>query len=287
MAIIRNLKHLKGSSDRYYFGLPVNATDTNPLYLDIVEKTYRELTKLIARYTRTVLIRLDLVPGNVNPYHIDLTKFCRSFKRKLETKYKSEVVYQWVREHGRNDYNDGFHWHLWVGVKSHDDFQPDTQSRHMQDLIIEAWKLRAGKTARNQKTSWFYIQRQYLSLDNRLKEQKLISEGGRDVLVNMSKLLTRRNNKSVALGGVIDECFYALSYLAKVYTKVRTPGSKDLKIFSGTNITTKKMSVHREAEVEKQLDLIHEQLSQPITPIPITTERLIKYPKRKYVPKAD
>lgn len=277
MAIVRNLKHLKGSSELYYFGLPVNASEDNPVYISIIENSYRELTKLIARYTRTVIIRLDLIPGDdINPSEIDINKFCRSFKRKLETKYKSEVAYQWVKEYGRKDYNEGIHWHFWVGVKNADDSWPYTQSKDMQNIILESWEKRAGGSSeRNQKTGWFYLQRNELTIDARLHQQKLISEGGKGLLINMSKLHSRTNNRDVALGGVIDECFYALSYLAKVYSKVRTPRSKDLKTYSQSNISTRSLSSFRKARVEKELKIIHEHLSQELKPIPIKNSHTI------------
>lgn len=276
MAIVRNIKHLKGSSELYYFGLPINASDVNPVYISIIENSYRELTKLIARYTRTVIIRLDLIPGNdINPSEIDINKFCRSFKRKLETKYKSEVAYQWVKEYGRKDYNEGIHWHFWIGVKNADDSWPHTQSKDMQNIILESWEKRAGSSERNQKTGWFYLQRNDLTIDARLHQQKLISEGGEGLLINMYKLHSRTNNRDVALGGIIDECFYALSYLAKVYSKVRTPRSKDSKTYNQSHITTRRLSSVRKATVEKELKIINEHLSKELMPIPIKKSRTL------------
>jgi hypothetical protein len=286
LSVIRNLKHLKSSNEIYYSGLPVNASDDNPVYISIIENSYRELTKLIARYTRTVIIRVDLIPGDdANPSEIDIKEFCRSFKRKLETKYKSEVAYQWVKEYGRKDYNEGVHWHFWIGVKNADDSQPHTQSKDMQNIILESWEKRAGFSERNQKTGWFYLQRKDLTIDARLHQQKLISQGGKGLLINMTKLQTRTNNKDVALGGVIDECFYALSYLAKVYSKVRTHRSKDLKTYSQSNITTRSLSSSRKVIVEEALKTIHKHLAKKLRPISVKNYRTLPDNVRKTLSK--
>lgn len=271
MAIQNNLKHQKITSLSHYHGLPINSSQGNPLYFSILEKTHRELIKIIACYSRTVIVRLDLHPGKFcNPLQIKVTDFCRSFQRKLEKKYKSKVAYQWVQESGRKSYNEGFHWHIWVGVKNHPDHRPKRQAKEMYDIIMESWSNYAnGHDERNHKSGWFYIERNKLSRDARLEQQKLISLGGKGVQINMDIIRERKNNNSVALGGVIDECFYALSYLAKVYSKVRTPNTKGNRVFANSNIRCLGKSSGREGDIEKNLKIIHADMKYKIDPIPL------------------
>lgn len=264
------LRHLQNLTDEYFLGLPINASEENQVYKEVITKTYQELTKLIARYTRTIIIRMDLIPENNNPHEIDMTRFCRSFTRMLNTKYDTQVVYQWVREYGTQQYNQGLHWHLWVGVKNTNKAQPHTQAKNIQELIGDKWAEMAGRSPRTRHSGWFYIQRKKLSLQARMEEQKLISEGGKDIMINMEILATRINNRGIALGGVIDECFYALSYLAKVKTKVRTLESKNKKVSGASNISTNHIKrPSRKLVVESQLVKVRKQLEQKIQPISI------------------
>lgn len=272
-----NLKHLTLFTNSYYKGLPVNSTEDTPCYKEILDKQYREITLLLARYTRVVVVRLDLHPASTkDPSAIEITKFCRSFKEKFKKKYgnNAKTAYLWVREQGRKQYNEGIHWHLWVALKSADNTQPHTQAVQMQEIILNSWEKQAGgKAKRNHMTSWFYLQRNKLSPASRYKEQQAIVESPdrpEGFLFDGKHILTRGGeNKGVVLGGVIDECFYALSYVGKVYSKVRTPKFKDAKIFSSSNLNTKDSRDGRQEEIEGNLLKIDKWLSTCLEPMPI------------------
>lgn len=264
-------RHLHQSNFKNYLGLPINANEENHVYEEIIAKTYQELTKLIARHTRSVIIRLDLIPDNDNAHEIDMTRFCRAFKRMLEQKYKSEVVYQWVREYGDDPYNKGLHWHIWVGVKNLTNVLPHTQAKNMHELIAKKWAEIAGLSPRTQSNNWFYLQRDKLSIEARIEEQKLISEDERGVLINLEKLITRQSNSGIVLGGVIDECFFALSYLAKVKTKVGKSEFKGKRLSAASNLSTRGLAAKRKIEVESQLQNIQNHLDSKIEPIPINS----------------
>jgi hypothetical protein len=301
--ITNNIKHNSTSTDQYFHGLPVNTTPDTPVYPNILDKTYRELTLLTARYTRVVLIRLDLIPPEKrNPYDIDISRFCRSFKKQLEgksfvkdawrtskvegshladkAKFKSKIAYGWTMEYGRETYNEGIHWHFWVALKNDDNLQPDIQAKHTQDHLIKIWeKITGGESERSHKSSWFYIERNQLTKTARLKQQEKIANGGKGVIIACGPLATRSNNKNKALGGVIDECFYTLSYLAKVYSKVRTPSSKGCRISGSSNLNTSDKRSGRQEEIEKNLDKIRSHLSKKLKPIDLVviTDKSTRY----------
>jgi hypothetical protein len=144
------------------------------------------------------------------------------------------------------------------------------QAREMYDIILESWSNYAnGHDERNHKSGWFYLDRNKLSKEERLQEQKLISLGGQGVQINMDIIRERKNNNSVALGGVIDECFYALSYLAKVHSKVRTPNTKGNRTFANSNIRYPDVSNKRHNDIELNTETINALLQHKIEPIPL------------------
>jgi hypothetical protein len=236
----------------------------------------------MARYTRTLVVRVDLHPENyTQPYSIDMSKFCKSFSRKLskksftkKDKYTSKIAYAWAREQGRKDYNEGVHWHLWVALKNDDNLQPNTQAELIQKEIIASWeKYSGGANERNNLSGWFYLRRNALTYEERVNEQKVIADNPdrpEGILINSKVIKKRANNKNIVLGGVIDECFYALSYLAKVYSKVRTENTKGHRLFASSNLNTKDSKLGRQAEIEANLANIHKQLSSRLSPIPVS-----------------
>lgn len=263
--IKNNLRHLVVTEEQFYEGLPVNASSTNKIYVGIVEKAYRELCLILARYHRVVLVRLDLHNGSGNPLGVDMTKFCRSFSRKLESGFESKVAYQWVRESGRSEHNMGVHWHLWVAIKCSDQMRPNRQAAAMREVILGSWEdVASGGNDRNHGSGWFYLQRSKLSVSEREQEQKIIADGGSGVLINMSRLKDRTRNNSFVVGGVVDECFYAISYLAKVYTKVRTPAGAGKRTFGNSNLNTKHKSADRSRIIDLNLAAVREDLSSRV-----------------------
>ncbi len=277
MTIEINLKHQQITQSSHYKGLPINASETNPSYLSILDKTYRELTKLIAGYNRVVIVRLDIHPAKFcNPLSISMTEFCRSFQRKLEKKYKSKVTYQWVQEVGRHSYNKGVHWHLWVGVKNDPDRRPKRQANTMYRIILDSWANYAkGENERNHRSGWFFIERNKLTKENRLAEQGLIRNGGKGVLINMEMISNRENNKNIILGGVIDECFYTLSYLAKVYSKVRTPHTHGRHLSASTNIKYSDKNDFRQIDIDANLQNIQSWLEEKLIPVELELECIL------------
>jgi len=288
-------KHLTINTNDYYLGLPVNP----PVYTEILDHIYRELSSITARYTRTIVVRLDLHPSdNLNPHSIDMTKFCKSFTRKLgnksllkkawndefskrpdlkeRAKYTSKVAYCWVMEKGRNSYNKGIHWHLYVAVKNDDYIQPKKHAELIQNEILSSWETVAGKALRTHKSAWFYLERNKLTKNERLKQQQEIIKNPirpEGVLISSEVILSRSNNKGISLGGVIDEAFYALTYLAKVNSKDRTLQTKGSRFYASSNIGIKaKDNEKRDIEIQNSFNEIEFNLRQKLDPIPVNEQ---------------
>jgi len=281
--ITNNLLHQETTIEAYHKGLPVNTTDENPLFTSILVKIYNQITLVMARYPSVTIVRLDLHPANI--INVDMPEFCRSFSRKLSKKslsekkgYNSKVAYGWVREIGRKDHNDGIHWHIWVALKKPRDLKPATHAKRVQGEILNSWeKYAGGQNSRNHRTCFFIIYRSKLAYDLRLSEQQAIADNPVDpkgVLISSKIINTRKNNRGEVLGGVIDECFYALSYLAKVFSKV--PKVKNQRLFASSNLNTKDNRSGRQAEIEANLKEIHKNLSIKLSPMPVKQSGIIE-----------
>ena len=261
-------------------------SDSNPCYLDILEKAYRELTLISARYTRIVVVRMDLKLGeDAFAGRVDISKFRKSFVRKLERKYKSKVAYQWVREYGKSEYNNAAHWHWWVAVKVSGEDRPNRQAVRIAEIVNSAWiEHTRDDESYAQKSGFFFLSRKFFSLERRKQQQDIIANGPSeheiDVLINRGVIASRTTNEVV--GGVIDECFFALSYMAKVYTKTRTKNTEGKPVFKSSNLNTNDFRKGRQEVMEKNLSKIHQCLKEPIELKPLvyqTKFRVRKKPK--------
>jgi hypothetical protein len=298
--IVNNVKHQEVTTASHYRGLPIMAGDDYPCFLSTLEKFYRELSLICARYSRVVLVRVDLHPsseGGLHPHEIDISGFSKSIVRKLERKFNSKVAYGWVKEIGRKEHNDGWHWHWWFAVKCDGKMKAHSQQASMLVDIITTWQEKVGGVCdRNHMAGWFYLRRQDFELAERLKNQDQIANGERpknqsqianggreekDILFNRQVVLSRKLNRNKVLGGVVDECFYALSYMTKIYSKVVTEHSKGDRLFATSNLNTKDRKSGRSEAIEIELIKIHEWLLKPVDPISISQKHIDEYEARK------
>lgn len=279
--ITNNLPHLATTTESRYLGLRIMCSDSNPCYLDVIEKTYRELTLMLARYTRVVVVRLDLkLAEGTYPSKVNISKFRKSFVRKLEREYNSKVAYLWVREFGKSDHNNGTHWHWWVAVKASTKHRPKFQAKDITSLIESAWTAHTGNDSKTNMAGFFFLERKFFSPEGRKQQQEIIAngppEGKSDVLINR-KIIANRATSDI-VGGVIDECFFALSYMAKVYTKTRTKNTKGKPVFKSSNLNTKDIKKGRQEVIERNLSQIHVWLNESLESMPLayTTKPRIK-----------
>jgi hypothetical protein len=231
----------------------------------------------MARYHRVIVVRLDLHPTDNDDFKdvvVDMKRFCKSFKKKLSS-LKTKVAYCWTKEVGREKYNSGIHWHIWVAVKRDNNLLPGSYAEWVQNVIIKSWERYAyGSNKRNNKAAWFYLERNNITYDVRLSEQQAIADNPlkpKGVLINSGIITTRKNKRdnNMALGGVIDECFYALSYLAKVFSKKRTGEMRGQRLFASSNLNTTDNKKGRQKSIEATLEEIHKHLSIKLSPMPV------------------
>lgn len=254
--------------------------DSNPCFVRMLENTYRELTLISARYTRIVVVRLDLKLGDGTfPWKVDISNFRKTFVKKLQSEYKSKVAYQWVREFGKSGDSDATHWHWWVAVKASDTYKPTSQARQIRRIINDDWIMHTGNSKSYANLAGFFdVSRKFFSLERRERQQETIANGPAenksDVLINRN-VIAKRDSKDV-VGGVIDECFFALSYMSKVYTKTRTENTKGKPVFKSSNLNTKDIREGRQEKIEQRLSDIRDWLRIPLEPKPLTFETKVR-----------
>lgn len=249
-------------------------------------EAYRELSLICARYSRVIVVRVDLHPSpdGIHPHTIDTTRFRKSIVRKLNRKFRSKVAYQWVNEFGKKEYNEGSHWHWWFAIRSDDSMQPHTQAKEMGDLIISTWKEKVGGPCeRNNKAGWFYLRRQDFTMEKRLSDQNQIANGTRmdknDVFFPRSIISKRTIHNNSVVGGVVDECFFALSYMAKVNSKKRPVEASGRPLFKASKLNTKDKRNDRQQEIESNLEIINTNLKTALEPVPLSDENIAAYNK--------
>lgn len=284
--IVNNIAHQVMIEDSKFHGLPIMCSAKSPCYVEIIEKAYRELTLLSARYGEILVVRLDFKLSDYGyASKVDISKFRKSFIRKLETRFGSKVGYQWIREYGKSNTRNPTHWHWWVAVKASKVNKPNVQSKKILIMARDAWVIHTGTDkSRVNKAGYFFLARKCFSLEGRKLQQSIIangpSENESDVLINR-KVIATRETSNIVLGGALDECFFTLSYMAKVFTKTSTPNTKGKRVFSNSKLNTKDRRAGRQETIEENLSQIHEWLEEPLDTMPLTYKTKVRIKKKK------
>lgn len=214
----------------YLFGLPINSTESSPLLHTPLQATYKQLSILLALYSRCVVIRVDAHPirdgeplGHGENPSLLFSAFVKNTTAQIRRRFATQVAFQWVREVGTFDYNLGPHWHFWLGCKKDNSLQAITQAQELQHIFSDAWP-RYFTGGRCHYAGWFYLERNKLCAEQRLKQQSEMIDalvaGKARCNLPLSGIRERHGNLRV-VGGLIDECFFALSYLSKARSKQR------------------------------------------------------------------
>jgi len=284
--ITNNITHQKITTNSTFHGLPIMCAVKNPCYVEIINKTYRELTLLSARYNRIIVVRLDFKLSDfAYASKVNISQFRRSFVRKMEKKYNSKIGFQWVREFGKSDKTNPTHWHWWVAMKACKKNKPAIHAQRIHTAALEAWVTHTDSIhSKVNNAGYFSINRKDLSVEGRKLQQLIIangpSENQSDVLTDR-KVIANRALSNVVVGGVFDECFYALSYMAKLYTKTSTKNTKGKPIFANSNLNTNDKKSGRKEVIERNLSKIHEWLKVPLDTMPLTYKTKVRIKKKK------
>ncbi len=221
------------TTNTYYLGLKVMTLPNQHGYRrsicpDMIMKSYDVITRALALDSCILVVRYDLHPnyGDDDDFSDFMNKLCKWVKR---MPHQPKVVsYFWVKEFGRKrSHNKGLHRHMYLCFK----WSPlhKTPTRMTAPLLAKAKELYSkscgDNSAKVKQVGWFKLERSQLSPEKRRKQrdsmQTRVYSGGGDSCLDMSIIRGRIDFKNTVVGGVIDEAFYALSYLTKAVSKER------------------------------------------------------------------
>lgn len=193
-------------------------------YLD---KTINQLEKFVSLYTNSLVVRIDLPTNNSNQ---SISRFIESFKKRIERKYSSKMGYVLVAEHSLDK---DLHYHLAIMIKKPKDHLPSTVALQILDIAKDLYKSVDGKHV--WLSGHFVISNRQLSIEHRNHQKEKINTqlaaGGGLFELRIDAIKERRRHTNEAVGGFIDECVYALSYLCKVNQKQNLPkGCKGIRV---------------------------------------------------------
>ena len=225
-----------------YKDLPINPM-TDGLIEGALDKLHHQVHAMLSHHSKVLVVRLDL-SRPTNP-DFKISSFISDIKRRLENKYKSKSAYFMAREVGATK-SKGEHYHLALMLKKHHRKQPATQCAEVFELVEALYKSKADPVTNStteavDNSGFFLLETSKLDPDSRDKQRVQIqrqvdADNGYSGLV-VKKIRERKKNAFVALGGVLDECFYALSYLCKVDQKTRLQSRK--RSYSYSNLKPK------------------------------------------------
>ncbi|MEH6711670.1 MAG: hypothetical protein V7733_10680 [Paraglaciecola polaris] len=206
----------------------------------------------LSRHNKIMVLRFDVFPANLE---LDVTAFNKVFIRRVRSIYGSDTKMLWVREKGKykDKNNSGIHYHyILTMVKNTERSIPEIgtainelskyflrrqlylseEYKFPSDLEVESSIIKNEPITSPYSTfrGFFGLDRRYLAPDKARSQktqiQFAIDEERGFRYLDVSKIVNRNYNKGIALGGVLEECIYALSYLAKLKTKEDLPKSE-------------------------------------------------------------
>jgi hypothetical protein len=247
-------KNYRGTSDSLYKGFNIQQGENGKSITKIMNGLLFFLKWMLSRHNKVAIFRLDVFPADTN---LDISRFNQSFlgclrrglkysnnvdgtQAPIELSWKRTKLF-WIRERGTSKYNKGIHYHLVLAIPISGDVQLNKIGFIIKDRANHY--LRAGLDLPENYTfpsedetnidydkkphcsyrGFFGLDRRYIKKhqsDQQKQEieQALSKDSGYRYL-DVSAIKKRTHNNKQVLGGVLVECIYALSYLAKLKTK--------------------------------------------------------------------
>lgn len=122
----------------------------------ILKKSFELIESMLARYSRVVMVRIDLKPSNYNADNTQIKRFLHSLRIALTEQYQSTVGYLCAREQNTSSKE---HYHLAVFISGHKLQHPAA----LQRKISERWQ-------RETQGSHFLVEHPYYTLRRGDKE---------------------------------------------------------------------------------------------------------------------
>jgi hypothetical protein len=183
-------------------------------------------------------------------HQIDKSKLFNEIIRRVRTKYSPNSKIFYVTERGKNPYNEGIHYHAVITVplqggatitrvgrdirevsnlylRKHLHLGDDYLFPSDEEIILRGESQNPIDIPYTAYRGYFQLDRRYLTPAESEKQGIYIKNAVDNHTgyryLNASNIRERNYNKSKVLGGVLVECIYSLSYLAKLKTKENLP----------------------------------------------------------------
>lgn len=205
-----------------YKGFPIQTQENG-----YVEKVLRDIHKqtfaMLSHYTEVIAVRLDLKSPTVDDF--DMGSFVTEVKRLLSNAFgNSRIGCVWVREYGRGEKKQ--HYHMLLLIKRFESSHAKTQNYKTWEIVNRLYNDRAKPKKDVWRSGYFRLERSKLSEsgreEQRISIQDAIDNKKKHPYLRIKAIKKRKHWRKEAVGGVIDEFFYAVSYLAKYEQKLKS-----------------------------------------------------------------
>jgi hypothetical protein len=201
---------------------------------------------MLSRHRKVLVLRYDFFLANRD---IEIRSLNTYLGAKLRENYHKDTKVYWVREEGHSDYNKGIHYHYVIAIPYTTERNPSSIGKSIKNTIrnylkkgeddpasytVPLEEIDNSKEATSvmkdpsfKMTGFFILRRNDLNLEairqqkQDIEEMLYRSQGYK--YLDISSIFDRKHQPSVVLGGVIHECIFAISYLAKKVTKETLP----------------------------------------------------------------
>jgi hypothetical protein len=201
---------------------------------------------MLSRHRKVLVLRYDFFLANRN---IEIRSLTTYLGAKLKANYHKDTKIYWVREEGHSDYNKGLHYHFVMAIPYITERHPSNIGKSIRDTVKHYFEKEENnpfsytvpleeinnnseatsvmKDPSFKMTGFFILRRNDLNLEA-IRQQKqdieeMLYKGQGYKYLDISSIKDRKHQPSVVLGGVIHECIFAISYLAKKVTKETLP----------------------------------------------------------------
>tara|TARA_R110001583_G_scaffold40504_3_gene129354 strand:- start:1410 stop:2291 length:882 start_codon:yes stop_codon:yes gene_type:complete len=247
ISINKNIALIEGS---HYLGMPIQLGESGCSVQGILDGILKLLKYQLSRHNKVIVLRYDVFLAGVE---LEITSFNQEFIRKIRVNYGLDAKMLWVREKGASEYNNGIHYHYILTIPQKTETSLPNLGAAIKKIANHCLKKRLNMPEIYDFPSEFdiespikdkeFMQKPYSSfrgfflLDRRYITPEETNKQKIDIQValekdkgykhlDISKIKNRNYNKNKALGGVLEECIYAISYLAKLKTKEDLPAGE-------------------------------------------------------------
>jgi hypothetical protein len=246
------------SHEEEYKGFKVTLPDEGRFKRDgiyivqIMDKLLNYLMWLCARHNEVLIIRYDLYLTDSKIELQDLNTDLFKKLRKVKNPDAKELIFQdiqyvWARELGTHEANMGIHYHFTCGFRMPNRLQMKQITDKYQEIATKVLENKTKVTLSDELKPYIKVNGYFLLKRDMLPKKKAEQQakdmvqqisGGEGYKYLRSDIIeTRKKNTGKPIGGVLEECVYALSYLAKYVTKDYM--RKGLKVYGSSSFRDK------------------------------------------------